>query len=173
MLGDEAFINSSELSAVIEPAGLTLGENVFPHSSRLTLKNIGRSFTVVLSDDSGGSTPVVQFAAAPSGESFAQLDDISALAPAACCYADCIPECAAYLKENIAAALCYSVDIEDVTLTEQLLSLDYAGEAELQAAVEHAISAGRHEQQVIIMRYKNESFGDRPVDELVDDKFAL
>ncbi len=172
-LGDEALISSGGLSAVIHPVNLTLGENVFSHSSKLTLENSGRSFAVILSDDSGASSPVIRFGASPSKETFEAMTEQCDLVPSAACYADMIPECDEYLTDHVEESICYAVSIEDNVLLEKLLSSDHADEAQIQHCIEYAISALKHEQQIILMRYKNDRFGDHSVDEIISDKFTL
>lgn len=172
-VGSEGFISSSELNAVIFPASLTLGENVFSHSSKLTLVNGDRSFSVTLTDDSGADAPVIAFAAAPDAEKFFDIAELSESVPAAVCYADMLPECNEYLKTNISSAIDHAVETDDTELLQKLLSFGFADEAQIQGCIENAISAQKHEPQVLLMRYKNDHFGEKSVDELIDSKFSL
>lgn len=172
-VGEEAFASSESLHTVMSTGERYIGEGAFSHSSKMTFKDGEDSFTVTLSDDCGRGSPLIDFALSPSAENFRKLDRESYRLPISVCYAHRFENCGEYLKNNIVKAVSYAVDSEDTRLLNKILGLELLSVQQLGECIEHAIDSGRHEQQVTLMRFKSEHFGEECVDKLIDDKFSL
>ena len=172
-VGDEAFFSSGSAHITLSTAGKEIGQTAFPHEARVTFLVNGREFTVTLEDDSGGDSPLLRFAAEPTDEHFAQLEYKEYKIPAAVCLSGELSSCRRYLEDNIEKALCFAVKTGDDTLLEAIVALDIAGGAELDAAIDYAITLGRIEQQVMLMREKNKLLGTENVDSIMTDRFDI
>lgn len=172
-IGRQAFSSCEKLSVRLERARRQMGESAFVYGQKITFADGGRSFYVTLLNDLTSGSPehaLMGFAAEPSESRFLQLHYAEYLIPAAVCYAGCGRAYDEYLKKNIVAAVCYSVDLRDSGLTRRILDLKLLSERQAAECAAYAIEQQAFEQQLLIMRSKQDIFGSVSQKEL-DDRF--
>lgn len=187
-IGSGVFEGCDRLHAYIgcKGAGLTAGKWAFEKGQVITFlfgsencsdgeKTVRREFTVTLLSDleeRGGGQTLFDFAAEPSGENFAALNEYEYKLAAAVCFYDREggDVFRSFLRKNIADAVKLATDRADSALLRRTLGTGYLGTAGTAECIDHAIAAKRLEQQVILMRYKQENFGGQTDSEL-DSRF--
>ncbi len=173
LIGSYAFAACEKLHAKIGQGRRMIGEGCFAEGQRLNFSDGDNEFTVTLLNDITAGSPehaLMGFAAMPSPNRFPQLSYAEYLIPAAACYAGEGGIYTEYLRRNIVAAVRFSVDIRDSGLTRQLLDLGQLTERQAAECAAYAIEQKAFEQQLLIMRSKQQSFGSAD-DKLIDDKF--
>lgn len=173
IIGEYAFSGCDRLHAYIERARRAVGESAFEAGQRITFFDGERSFTVILQSELAASTPesaLFAFAAEPSEHRFSRMGIPEYLLPAAVCYADTGGVYAEYLRESIAAAVCMAVDRGDSGLLRKTLDYGFLTERQAAECAAYAIEKKAHEQQVMIMRFKQERFGSAD-DKAIDSRF--
>lgn len=132
-----------------------------------------REFTAVLQSDleeRGGGQSLFNFAADPSESNFAALSEREYKLAAAVCFYGCGGAFGEYLRRNIADAVKLAVDRADSALLRRTLDSGYLGAEGAAECVDYAIAEQKTEQQVILMRYRQENFGDQIKSE-IDSRF--
>lgn len=172
-LGEYAFSGCEALHAYIECAQRAVGENTFEAGQLLTFTQGENSFTVMLQNDLSAEScehALFAFAAEPCEQRFIQMRVPEYCLPASICYAVYGGVYEDYLRENITSAVCMAVDREDSELLQRVLGYGFLTEAQAAVCAEYAIEHKALEQQVMIMRCKQDSFGSTN-DEKIDSRF--
>ena len=172
-IGREAFAFCGKLHAYLDRGRRLMAERCFTEGQKITFRDGGRDFTVMLLGDIRANSPehaLMGFAAEPSQSRFMQLHYPEYLIPAAACYASEGGAYTEYLKANAVTAVCYSVDLGDSELTRRILDLGYLTERQAAECAAYAIEQKAFEQQLLIMRSKQDNFGGTD-DKKLDDKF--
>lgn len=172
-IGEEAFAYCGGLHVTLDRARRMIGSRCFVEGQHITFEDGERSFTVQLLNDLTPGSPehaLMGFAAEPSQSRFAGLYYPEYLIPAAVCYAAEGREYTNYLRENILPALRYAVDLRDSELTRRILELGLLSERQAAEAAAYAIEQKAFEQQILIMRHKQDSFGS-VAEAAIDDRF--
>lgn len=175
-IGNEAFANSEKLHAYIECSEIFIGENAFVQGAKITFLSDERSFSAMLVgdiSDNGCEQILFKFAASPSWELFDRLEQAIYKIPAAVCFADKDKKYIDYIRENIRESVCYAVDCEDTELLNKILSFGFLSEKDAEFCANYAIENKRLEQQIAIMRFKQESFGSKDRENMIDSRFEL
>lgn len=163
-IGDEAFGGIIHRRISLSSGnGLRLGENAFAEGSVLELRCGGRSFSIELIRDTpvcGGEMPAVfLFASQPNDESFGKIAEAEYAIPAAAEFHGELEACRRYLADNMTEAVCFALDRSGDALFGRLLGFGYLDARSADVCIERAITLGRIEEQMQLMRYKRERFG--------------
>lgn len=172
-LGESAFSGCENLHAYIDSAQRTVGESTFEAGQLLTFTQGENSFTVMLQNELSAEScehALFAFAAEPCEQRFIQMRAPEYCLPASICYVVYGGVYEKYLRENIVEAVCMTVDREDSELLQRVLGYGFLTEAQAAVCAEYAIEHKALEQQVMIMRYKQDKFGSTN-DEKIDSRF--
>ena len=172
-LGAYAFSGCGKLHAHIECARRTVGESTFETGQWITFTEGDRSFDLQLQNVlAAGSCEhaLFAFAAERTEQRFIQMAIPEYCLPAAICYAESGDVFADYLRENIVSAVCMVIDRGDIELLRRVLGYGFLTERQTAECAAYAIEQKAFEQQVMIMRYKQDTFGAIS-DEALDSKF--
>ena len=110
------------------------------------------------------------FAAEPSESRFSQLYYAEYMIPAAVCYSGRGGVYTEYLRANAATAVNFASELRDSDMLARLLELDILSERQAAECAAFAIGENAIEQQLMIMRYKQQRFGS-VTESAIDDKF--
>lgn len=174
IIGQNAFRRCNKLHAYLERAPLKIDENAFEEGQVLTFlcaENGG--FTVQLLNPMNYSCPehmLMCFFAEPSESFFMQLHYSEYMIPISVCYAERINGCKEYLRENITQAVKFAVDTGDSELLGKILGFGFLSQRQAAECAAYAIEQKAFEQQIMIMRCKQESFGSAD-ETYIDSKF--
>lgn len=172
-LGAYAFSGCDKLHAYIECSRRIVGESTFETGQWLTFTDGNNSFAVQLQNVLTAEScehALFAFTAERTGHRFMQMAVPEYCLPAAICYADSGSVYADHLRENIVAAVCMAVDRGDIELLRRVLGYGFLTERQTAECAAYAIEQKAFEQQVMIMRYKQDTFGAIS-DEALNSKF--
>lgn len=172
-IGGYAFSGIDGLRVTLERSRRQYSLGCFDAGQELTFTDGDRSFTVRLLGEISGNTPehaLLDFAAQPSQSLFRDLFYPEYMIPAALCYADPGGDYESYLRENIVPAVKYAVDLRDSAMLQKALAFGCLTERQTADCAAYAIEQRALEQQVMIMRCKQERFGGTDTD-AIDDRF--
>ncbi|MBR1751127.1 MAG: leucine-rich repeat domain-containing protein [Ruminococcus sp.] len=172
-IGAYAFSGCDGLKASIECHDIQVNEYAFDMGQEIrSIHDIG-SFSVILlnaNTRASDEQAVFDFCASPNEERFLKIKNDEYMTPIAVCFALKGGEYERYLSEHIKEAVCMAVDRKDNEMLDKALGYGSLSEREAAQCAVYAIDNEAREQQLMIMRYKQDSFGS-VTDKTIDDRF--
>ncbi len=161
-IGDNAFVNCNEPEiTIMNPKG-TLCENGFPDGSLLTFVVGSHVLKVRLVwEVKAGDCPerrLWNFVCSRTKEAFEDLQWSDYALPCALCFYETDSWYKDYVTENIVDAVCFAAEEGDYAL-ERVLSFGLLSKDQLQDCINYAIEHKLTQQQMILLRYRQENFG--------------
>lgn len=172
-IGEYAFAGCDDLHAYIECSQRIVEENAFESGCWITFIDEANSFTVQLKNNLTAESheqALFDFTSNRIEINFEKMYIPEYRLPVSICYAKYNIVYEKFLRENIVAAVCMAVDRTDSELLRCVLEYGFLTESQSIECAAYAIEHKAIEQQVIIMRYKQDSFG-AVSDEIIDSRF--
>lgn len=163
-IGKNAFANCGELEITVKEPGGILGENAFPDGARLNYFIGGKQLSVTLTwEIKAGDCPerrLWEFVSEPSEERFLSMGKSCYMIPCAICFYGLGGAYSDFLRKNAAEAVCYAADDGDTELFETVLNFGLLDLEQLRICIDHTIENHQTKQQVLLMRYRHDRFGE-------------
>lgn len=172
-IGENAFVNCHEPEiTIMNPCGV-LGENGIPDGTRLRVVVSSRVLKIRLTwEVKAGDCPerrLWNFVCVRSEATFSVLQKPEYKLSCAICFYDDGQWYRDYVKKNIVDAVCFAAMQEESSMLERVLSFGLLSKEQLQTCVDFTISHKLTQQQVMLMRFGHDTFGD----DGAEDRFSL
>ena len=163
-IGENAFVNCHEPEiTIMNPCGI-LGENGIPDGTHLRVVVGSRVLKVRLTwEVKAGDCPerrLWNFVCVRSAATFAVLQKPEYKLACAICFYDDGKWYSDYIKKHIVEAVCCAAISEDGSMLERVLSFGLLDRTQLQSCIDFATEHKLTWQQVVLMKFRHENFGE-------------